>query len=199
MRRKNRGFTLLEILLAIALSALLLVTVYSVYFSIARAVYATLESQELLETGRILLEMLKRDIRGISGTRFPLVSTVEEINGKSVTNVVFVTSAPSSTNPFRWNKVGYTLTQDRQGQWIFVKKAAKNPNDNLDEIGTVFEVSRLVNSFRMTFFDGTQWVDQWDSRSTGKLPKQIRISVELSDEKKNVQTFTAEEDISSAV
>ncbi|HME44620.1 MAG TPA: type II secretion system protein GspJ [Syntrophorhabdales bacterium] len=199
MRCKNKGFTLLEILLAIALSALLLVTVYSAYFSIARAVYTTLETQELLETGRILLEMLKRDIRGISGTRFPLVSTVEEINGKSVTNVVFVTSTPSSTNPFRWNKVGYTLTQDRQGQWIFIKKAAKNPNDNLDEIGTVFEVSRLVNSFRMTFFDGTQWVDQWDSRSTGKLPKQVRISVELSDEKKNVQTFTAEEDISSAV
>ena len=199
MRRKNRGFTLLEILLAIALSALLLVTVYSAYFSIARAVYTTLETQELLETGRILLEMLKRDIRGISGTRFPLVSTVEEINGKSVTNIVFVTSTPSSTNAFTWSKVGYTLTQDRQGQWVFIKKAAKNPNDNLDEIGTVFEVSRLVNSFRLSFFDGTQWVDQWDSRSTGKLPKQVRISVELSDEKKNVQTFTAEEDISSAV
>ncbi len=199
MRSKNKGFTLLEMLLAIALSALLLVTVYSAYFSIARSIYATLETQELLETGRILLEMLKRDIRGISGTRFPLVSTVEEINGKSVTNIVFVTSTPGSTNAFTWSKVGYTLTQDRQGQWIFVKKAAKNPNDNLDEIGTVFEVSRLVNSFRLTFFDGTQWVDQWDSRSTGKLPKQVRISVELSDEKKNVQTFTAEEGIPSAV
>ena len=199
MRCKNKGFTLLEILLAIALSALLLVTVYSAYFSIARAVYTTLETQELLETGRILLEMVKRDIRGISGTRFPLVSTVEEINGKSVTNIVFVTSTAGSANALTWSKVGYTLTQDRQGQWVFIKKAAKNPNDNLDEIGTVFEVSRLVNSFRLSFFDGTQWVDQWDSRSTGKLPKQVRISVELSDEKKNVQTFTAEEDISSAV
>jgi general secretion pathway protein J len=199
MRSKNKGFTLLEILLAIALSALLLVTVYSVYFSIARSISSTLETQELMETGRILLEMLKHDIRGISGPRFPLVSTLEEVNGKVVTNIVFVTSTPASTNPFRWNKVGYTLIQDRQGQVIFIKKAAKNPNDNLDELGTVFEVSRLVNSFRVTFFDGTTWVDQWDSRSAGKLPKQVRISVELSDEKKNVQTFTAEEGIPSAV
>jgi general secretion pathway protein J len=199
MSSKNQGFTLLEILLAIALSALLLVTVHSVYFSIARSIHGTLETQELLETGRILLEMLKHDVRGISGSRFPLVSTVEDINGKLVTSIVFVTSTPASTNPFRWNKVGYTLIQDRQGQLIFIKKAAKNPNDNLDELGTVFEVSRLVNSFRVTFFDGTTWVDQWDSRSAGKLPKQVRISVELSDERKNVQTFTAEEGIPSAV
>jgi hypothetical protein len=95
--------------------------------------------------------------------------------------------------------VGYTLTQDRQGQLIFIKKAAKNPNDDLDQLGSVFEVSRLVSSFQLTFFDGTEWVKQWDSRSTGKLPKQVRITVELSDEKKNVQTFTAEEGIPSAV
>ena len=199
MRAKNQGFTLIEMLLAIALSALLLVTVYSTYFSIARSIDTTLETQELLETGRILLEMLKRDIRGISGTRFPLISTVEEINGKLVTNIVFVTSTPNSTNPFRWSKVGYTLFQDRQGQWILIKKVAKNPNDDLDQFGTVFEVSRLVSSFRLAFFDGTEWVEKWDSRSASKLPKQVRISVELSDEKKNVQTFTAEEGIPSAV
>ncbi|MGD0233848.1 MAG: type II secretion system protein GspJ [Syntrophorhabdales bacterium] len=199
MQSKNHGFTLIEMLLAIALSALLLVTVYTTYFSIARSIDTTLKTQELLETGRILLEMLKRDIRGMTGSRFPLISTVEEINGKLVTNIVFVTSTPSSNNPFKWSKVGYTLTQDRQGQLIFIKKAAKNPNDDLDQLGSVFEVSRLVSSFQLTFFDGTEWVKQWDSRSTGKLPKQVRITVELSDEKKNVQTFTAEEGIPSAV
>jgi len=199
MHSKNQGFTLVEVVLAIALSALLLVAVYSTYFSITRSINGTLGTQELLETGRILLEMLKRDIRGIAGSRFPLVSTVEETNGKLVTNIAFVTSTPSPTNPFKWNKVGYTLIQDRQGQWIFIKKAAKNPSDDLDQLGAVFEISRLVSSFRLTFFDGTQWLDQWDSRSTGKLPKQVRISVELSDEKKNVQTFTAEESIPSAV
>jgi type II secretion system protein J len=199
MQRKSHGFTLIEMLLAIALSALLLVIVYSTYFSIARSIDTTLETQELLDTGRVLLEMLKRDIRGIGGSRFPLISTVQEIDGKLVTNIVFVTSAPSSTNPFRWSKVGYALTRDDQSRWIFVKKEAKNPDDDIDQLGKVFEISRLVSSFRLTFFDGTEWVEQWDSRSTGKLPKQVRITVEISDEKRNVQTFTAEEGISGAV
>ena len=199
MQNKSNGFTLIEMLLAIALSALLLVTVYSTYFSIARSIDTTLETQELLETGRVLLEMIKRDIRGIAGGRFPLVSTLEEIDGKLVTNVSFITSTPSTTNPFRWSKVGYALTRDEQSRWIFIKKEAGNPNDDLDQLGKVFEISKLVTSFRLTFFDGTEWLEQWDSRSTGKLPKQIRITVEISDEKKNVQTFTAEEGIPSAV
>ncbi len=199
LSNKNRGFTLIEMLLAIALSAILLVTVYSTYFSIARSIDATLGTQELLETGRILLEMLKRDIRGVGGSRFPLVSTIQEVDGKAVTNIVFVTSAPSSTNPFKWTKVGYVLTQDPQHQWVFVKKEVNNPNDDLDQLGRVFEISRLVSSFQLTFFDGTEWVDQWDSQSKGKLPKQVRITVEISDEKKNVQTFTAEEAIPSAI
>ena len=106
-------------------------------------------TQELLETGRILLEMLKRDLRGISGTRFPFVAGVDEVDGKMVSNMIFVTSTPNSTNPFRWNKVGYTLIEDRQRQWVFVKKTAKNPNDDLDQLGSVFEVTRLVSSFRL--------------------------------------------------
>lgn len=199
MAVRVRGFTLVEILIAIALSALLLVTVYSTYFSIARSIDGTIGTQELLETGRILIEVLQRDLRGTSGTRFPFVATVDEINGKLVTNIVFVTSTPSSTNPFKWNKVGYTLIQDRQGQWIFIKKTAKNPNDDLDQLGSAFEVSRLVSSFRLHFFDGNEWLEKWDSRSGGKLPKQVRISIELSDEKKQVQTFTTEESIPSAV
>jgi general secretion pathway protein J len=199
MQSKSHGFTLIEMLLAIALSALLLVTVYSTYFSIARSIDATLETQELLETGRVLLEMIKRDIRGVTGGRFPFISKLQEIDGKLDTSISFITSTPNSTNPFTWSKVGYALTRDEQGHSIFIKREASNPNDDLDQIGRVFEVSRLVKSFRLTFFDGTEWVEQWDSRSTGKLPKQIKITVELTDEKKNVQTFTAEEGIPSAI
>ncbi len=199
MASKDKGFTLFEILVAIALSALLLVIVYSTYFSIARSIDGAMGTQELLETGRILLEMVKRDLRGISGTRFPFVAGVDEVDGKMVSNVIFVTSTPNSTNPFTWSKVGYALIEDRQRQWVFVKKTVKNPGDDLDQLGSVFEVTRLVSSFRLAFFDGAQWVEKWDSRSTGKLPKQVRITVELSDEQKHVQTFTIEESIPSAV
>jgi general secretion pathway protein J len=197
--RKNNGFTLIELLIAVALSALLLVTVYSTYFSIARTIDTTLQSQELLETGRVLLEMVKRDIRGVRGGQFPLIGKLQEIDGKSVTNIEFVTSSRSSTNSFTWSKVAYALIEDEHGEKVLIKKEARNPKDDINQFGKVFEVSRIVSSFQLNFFDGTQWVDEWDSRSTGKLPKQVRIVVEISNGKENSTTFTAEEGIPTAL
>jgi general secretion pathway protein J len=199
MARKSGGFTLLEVLIAVALSALLLITVYTTYFAIARSIDTTFETQELLETGRVLVQMIKRDIRGINAGRFPLISTTQDLDGKPATEISFVTSARSSTNPFNLTRVGYSLVQDTQGEPVLVRKEASNPKEDFITAGNAFEVSRLVSSFQLSFYNGTEWVDQWDSRSTGKLPKQVRITLELSDGKENRETITAEEGIPSAL
>ena len=199
MAQKNHGFTLLEVLLAVALSALLLATVYTTYFAIARTIDTTSETQELMETGRVLLEMIKRDVRGVTAGRFPLISTTQDLDGKPAADISFVTSAKSSTNPFNLTRVGYSLVQDTQGEPVLVRKEAKNPKDDFNTLGNAFEISRMVSSFQLSFYNGTEWVDQWDSRSTGKLPKQVRITLEMSDGKQNRHTFTAEEGIPSAL
>jgi len=199
VRERNQGFTLIELLIAVALSALLLVTVYATYFSIARTIETTSQSQEQLETGRVLLEMVKRDIRGVTGGQFPLIGKLQEIDGKSVTTIEFVTSSRSSANPFTWSKVAYSLVEDEHGEKVLIKKEARNPKEDVNQFGKVFEVSRMVSSFQLNFFDGTQWVEEWDSRSTGKLPKQVRIVIEISDGNKNSSTFTAEEGIPTAL
>ena len=199
MTTRNEGFTLVEVLIAVALSALLLITVYSTYFSVAQTIDTVSQTQELLETGRVLLEMVKRDIRGARGGQFPLIGRLQEIDGKPVTDIEFVTSSRGGKDAYTWSKVAYALIQDERGDKIFVKKEVKNPKEDVHQLGRVFEVSRIVSSFQLNYFDGTQWVDQWDSRSTGKLPKQVRISVEISDGKENSTTFTAEEGIPTAL
>ena len=82
MTTRNEGFTLIEVLIAVALSALLLITVYSTYFSVAQTIDTVSQTQELLETGRVLLEMVKRDIRGARGGQFPLIGRLQEIDGR---------------------------------------------------------------------------------------------------------------------
>jgi len=54
MVKKTSGFTLIEVLLALALSALLLTTVYWTYFSINRSIDAATEGHEAMETGKAL-------------------------------------------------------------------------------------------------------------------------------------------------
>ncbi len=196
---RNKAFTLIEVLLAVTLSALLLTIVYWTYFSINRSIDAATESQEALETGRILSELIKRDIRGINAAEFPLVAKNREIDGKPAGEIEFVTTAKiDASEPTRLRRVGYALVDNNTGQKILIRKESLNLKDDLNTTAKVFEVSRIITGFQLSFFNGTEWTDTWTSASPGSLPKQIRVTINVSDTKGKTKTFVAEEGIETA-
>jgi len=195
--RTERGFTLVEMLLAVALSALLLTIVYWTYFSINRSIEATTEDQDAFDTGRILSELLKRDIRAIS-PQYPLVGKNYVIDGSTFGQVELVTTALQETDPMRLRRVGYAVVTTDKGEKILVRKESINLSKPLDNTAKVFEVSRIITGFQLDFFDGTNWVPGWDSSVTKVLPTQIRITIDVSDAKRKNKRFTAEESIQSA-
>jgi general secretion pathway protein J len=194
----NKGFTLLELLIAMGLSALVLVTVYYTYFSINRSIEAASEGQEVLETGRMLLELLKKDVRGIVPGKFPLTGKKGDIDGQAAGEMSFVTTAYTGENPLKLSRVGYALVKNQDGQTVLVRSESKDLKSTLNETATAYEVSRLVTSFEVSFYNGTEWLDQWDSGTAGAFPKQVRIRVDVSDAKGNARMFMAEEAIASA-
>ncbi len=198
MANGNRGFTLVEILLAVALSALLMTIVYWTYFSINKSIDAATENQEALETGRILTELIKRDIRGISPARFRLAGKTEIVEGRAFGDMEFVTTAVLDGDPVRLRKVGYSLVANEKGERIFIRRESRNLDDTLNDTAKSFELSRIVNGFRVEFYNGTQWVATWDSGGGGNAPKQIRVTIDVTDAKGKTRTFTAEESIQSA-
>lgn len=198
MARTGSGFTLVEVLLAVALSALLLTIVYSTYFSINRSIDATTEDQDALDTGRTLSELLKRDIRAISPGRYPFAGKNRVIEGRTFGELEFVTTALQETDPLRLRRVGYALITTDKGEKILVRKESTNLSKPLDNTARAFEVSRIITGFELQFFNGTDWVPDWDSTVAGTLPKQIRITIDVSNAKGKDKRFTAEESIQSA-
>lgn len=198
MVKESSGFTLIEVLLALALSALLLTTVYWTYFSINRSIDAATEGHEAMETGRILIELLKRDIRGMIPGKLPLVAINEEVDGQKATAINFATTAHLGSDTHRLTRVGYALVQDQDGGKVLIRKQTRNLRDEVVEFEMTSELSRIVNTFALDFYDGTDWVDNWDSKAKGVLPKQVRITLDISDRKGKTRTFTTEESIPGA-
>jgi general secretion pathway protein J len=192
------GFTLIEVLLAVALSALLLTIVYGTYFSISSTIDAATENQEAYETGRVLSELIKRDIRGIRVGRFPLLAKNEVIEGVSVAQMEFVTSIRTSGTSGTLRRIGYALTINDKNEKILVRKESDDLNDLFDNTAKVFEISRIVNGFQIEFHNGTDWVKEWSSDAQATIPKQIRVIIDVADAKGHIKTFTAEESIQSA-
>ena len=193
--RTKEGFTLIELVIAVALSAVLLTVVYWTYFSINRSIGIATEDQEALETGRVLTQLIKKDVRGISCGRFPLYGVNEEIDGQPAARIEFVTTANPETNKLRLHRIGYALIINDKRERILVRRESENLKDKFDRNARVFEVSRIVYALRVGFFNGTDWTDKWDSEAQAALPKQIRVTVDVLDEKGNIKPFVAEEQI----
>jgi type II secretory pathway component PulJ len=185
-------------MIAVALSALLLTAVYWTYFSIYRSIDAATESQEAFETGRILSEMIKRDIRGMRTGRFPLIAKNEVTEGIDTGQMEFVTSVRTAPEQTSLRRIGYALVLNRDDENIMVRKESSNLTDLLDDTARVFEISRIVTGFQIEFYNGTEWVKAWDSGSQGTVPKQIRVVIDVTDAKGKNKTFTAEESVQSA-
>ncbi len=200
--RTDLGFTVIEIIIAVALSALLLTVVYYTYFSIDRSIGAATEDQDALETGRILSELIKKDIRGISASRSVLLGNNEMVDGRSLGKLEFVTSAGLPTDPYKVRRIGYALIIDEQGGTILVKKESTDLNDPLDSSASapqVFEVSRIVKGFQLQFFNGTDWTDGWDAGAMGSFPTEVRVTIDVANAKGHEKRFVAEETIQSTL
>lgn len=194
------GFTLVEIVIAIALSAMLLTAVYWTYFNINRSIDAAQETQEAQETGRMLTEMIKKDIRGIVSDRFSFSAKNQTVDGWILGQVEFVTTAGFHAEPLKLRRIGYELVVNDKGDKVFVKKESTDLADPLDRTSAkVFELSRIVRGFHLQFYNGTDWKETWDSDASGALPKQIRVIFDVSDSKGRDKRYSAEESVQSAI
>ena len=203
-RSAETGFTLVELLLAVALSALLLTIVYATYFSINRSIVAATESQDALDTGRALTELLKRDIRAMSTASYPFIAKYVDIDGRRFGDLEFVTNALSATDPLRLRRVEYSVVIVGNGQKVLVRKESTDLFDLIDKPPAdnpprVLEISRIVTGFVTEFYNGGAWLPTWDSGIGGALPKQVRITIDVEDAKGTSRRFVAEEAIQSAI
>ncbi len=193
------GFTLIEVLLAVALSALLLTAVYLTYFSISRSIDAATENQETLETGRTFTELIKMDIRGIRGGQYPFVGKNDVVDGLATGQIEFVTSARLTGGGSGLRRIGYVLVVNDKDDRILLRKESTDLNNPLDNTAKVFEVSRIITGFQLEFYNGTDWVPEWNSTATGLVPKQVRVIIDVADAKGANKRFTTEERIESAI
>lgn len=171
--------------------------VYMAYFGINRAIDAASEGQEALETGRLLMELIKQDLRGISpNQKYQLISKIISSMEKDPDQRIdFVTTSYLGSNPLGLSEVGYFIYKTEDGKKIFIRRESREVKDDPSEGGINCELSRIVTSFKLSFYNGTDWVDEWDSKSAGKLPKQVKIAITVTDEKGYPRKFVTDESI----
>lgn len=173
----RRAFTVVEVLLAMALVAVTSAAVFGFIDNLARIKDATRDAADRLDKLTTLLDRLEDDLAAAiaGGTGLPA-----GIQGRptSITLLTRGVGIPASTPIDR-----AAIADLRQAVYAFdrvagVITARRGP---IAGIGTAAVAVRRVRHVRFRFHDGSSWSETFDSGQAGGLPVAVEVAVWLGE------------------
>lgn len=196
----RRAFTLLELLIATAVGAVVLLVINATFFSALRLHTATHDRiDQDLELQRALA-IIRRDLTGIMlpanpnstttslrgqlSTESFSSSTGELVDGERISPDI----TTSSGRIDGWNAfadvqlVAYYLQPDATGRntKTLVRAVTRNLLPVQDYEATAEKLLPGVLTASMSFYDGYDWIETWDSATTSTLPSAIKLTLVIA-------------------
>lgn len=180
----RRGFTLLELLLALAITGLVLAAAYTTLFSLSRAQETAASGMEQRRALRNSLDLMRRELSSVliaaGDQRLGFVVQDRDFYGKQASTMQYATLAPPADNTssdlirVRYQAVEQeagNLVLQRTGQGLFSTKELSGGYPLLDGL----------EGFLVECYDGGRWVKTWDTALNTILPKLVRVTITLQE------------------
>lgn len=216
MRRRTnvRGFTLLELLVAMTLMVVTASCLYTALYTGFKARRSAMSAIEPTSQALSAIELLKQDIYGVLPPKGTLAGAFIGTNsrtskGAEADALEFHTTQVygSMGRPMGGiGKVALALEVDTdqtsvENSYRLIRRVTTNllSPRSIDPEEQV--VCRNVMSLNLRYFDGDRWLDEWDSTAdANSLPKAVEIDIEIAnrirsssgelEKRRLVQSFT---------
>ncbi|WP_435547876.1 PulJ/GspJ family protein [Desulfobacterium sp. N47] len=178
--RKDRGFTLLEILISVAILSVVLTALYQTFFLSHKALAAVDGTLLKLQESRAFVDILKREIESVyysPDNNYSVFSTEDRDYFGRQTSRLTMTSFSSSIEGVV--KLNYNV-DERDGRLIITKEiisACSQPDLSQPSASNKVDMLEDVESFTVESRFGNRWVKTWDSSLTKYVPDEVKISV----------------------
>jgi prepilin-type N-terminal cleavage/methylation domain-containing protein len=202
-----RGFTLLEVLVSVAILAIIMAALYSAYTTNVEAIQIARENGQVHQTARIALDRMTKDLQSAlteipspaGSTRLGFIGKDQERDGQRMDRMDFTSltcMAFSEENPAAdLCEVGYRVVEDSEQQEILVLMRRQKmvvslsgngtgPGEEFGTGGTDQEVARNLAGFQITYEDGQgEEQNQWSSEesNTPGLPVLVKVRLVIRD------------------
>lgn len=189
-----RGFTLLEVLIALALLSLVAGALYGTFFSLTAGREAATAGMEARRELRSSLDLLRRELSGAfyngrSGNkRLHFVVEDRDEYGKPASTLEFTAIAPPSPGSGSSDQIlvryqplvtAGNMALTRQSRDLY-REGEPPRYPQMDELA----------GFLVECYDGGKWVKSWDTAINMGLPKAVRVTVSVKDGERTVDFST---------
>jgi general secretion pathway protein J len=177
----EEGFTLIEILLAVSLIAMMATLVFgSLYVTTSAMDAARAKSSDEQIVRRTLSLMIDELAVSESRATGPWMGINDQRDGQPADSIAFLTMGQfrgaDSAKDTELVRIVYTREGDR-----LLRFSRRNLYSLTDESIEKVELATKVKGFNVRYYDGKSqlWLDEWDSRGKPGAPKAILLELTL--------------------
>jgi len=199
-RRASSGFTLIEILIATSIMALLLAAIHGAFFGVLRLRERTIAHIEASLPQELAMQIIQRDLANLvastNGTFFGPLQTENQTNQlPGQIGPDFYTSGGELDGMVPWGnvmKIDYLLTMATNGTGgpgLDLVRAITHNLLPISQQPLPEEKQTLlsgVQSLKFLYYDGTQWDQNWDTTQETNLPTAIKVQIQMANRTGNV-------------
>ncbi|MDO9309009.1 MAG: GspJ family type II secretion system protein [Deltaproteobacteria bacterium] len=190
----NKGFTLLEILIAVVLLGILAGALYGSYFGVVRARERAAAGMESRRELGATLDLIRREVSSAmfnskdKHKRLRFIVEDRDSFGAPSSTLELTTLSPLadlSRGESGIVTVGYRMTEKDSKRTL--TRQERDMVFSGSDVTAAFPQMERISSFLVECYDGSKWVRSWDSAINGALPKAVKVTVQVEEEGRPVE------------
>jgi len=191
----RRGFTLIEVLVAISMLAIVMTAVYGIFGGVNAAKLRLDKDSADYHLARVVFDRFGRELHGAYYRRGDKTTMFRGgLNDQGEPFLELTTTAVSllSATGSGISEVRYRLAPDLErgeGRQVLLRaeRARQSATGPVDD--RMMRLAPDVASLALRFFTGDRWQEQWDAQQNG-LPQLVEISLVIGADKQRQIPFT---------
>ena len=187
--RNENGFTLVEVLVAMLVTALMLTAVYQTVRSATTAREKLAVENAQHHTARIMTERIGRELQSI---HFVAGDERTRLTGGDRELLAFTSTAstPLSGEPGLPARIVYEAEIDRESEETRYRLTRTENSVLATDEGRAYKLADDLGEIEIRFLKNGSWSRRWDTQTGGELPEAIELAFRSGDEETGIDFRT---------